>query len=143
MCLFYDLVVVLFLYRCSERLSRVSAYDLIVELCTGCYENLVLVVRQLVSMHHQENPQLAKEWEVHLVQLITKLPLSSSVKPVVVHSIVLYISAHSIAPTPCDWSKFMWFCWSKECWGYLLHELCTPATVHDRTNQRYYTWSRH
>ncbi len=51
-------------YRCSEQLSRVAAYDLLVELCTDCYDNLVLVVRQLASMHHQENPQLAKEWEV-------------------------------------------------------------------------------
>ena len=50
--------------RCSEVASRVAAYDLLVELCRGCYDNLVAVAEQLVTLHHHDRPQFAKEWEV-------------------------------------------------------------------------------
>ena len=30
----------------------------------------------------------------------------------------------------------MWFGGPEECWGHMLHELCTPAALHDHTHQR-------
>lgn len=50
--------------RCTEVGSRVAAYDLLVELSSGCYSNFELITTQLVSMHHRPDPQIAKEWEV-------------------------------------------------------------------------------
>lgn len=44
--------------------ARVAAYDLLVELCTDNYHTYSMVVKQLVTMHHKSNPQIAKEWEV-------------------------------------------------------------------------------
>eukprot|EP00731_Ephydatia_muelleri_P019119 Em0011g1159a len=49
--------------RCTDLFSRVAAFDLIVELCSGCYDNLVLAASQLINLHHVENPDMAKEWE--------------------------------------------------------------------------------
>ena len=34
------------------------------ELSTGCHENFRSVAKQLITMHHSEDPQIAKEWEV-------------------------------------------------------------------------------
>ena len=50
--------------HCSQPPSRISAYCLLIELCRGCYDNLVGVAKQLVKLHHHDNPQFAKEWEV-------------------------------------------------------------------------------
>jgi ubiquitin carboxyl-terminal hydrolase 9/24 len=50
--------------KCCQPESRLAAYALIVELATGSRENLESVVKQLVSMHHRFNPDLAKEFEV-------------------------------------------------------------------------------
>lgn len=55
-----------FIPKCSLAESRLAAYALIVELVDGCKENLEAVVKQLVSMHHRFNPDLAKEFEVLL-----------------------------------------------------------------------------
>ncbi|CAI8010592.1 Ubiquitin carboxyl-terminal hydrolase 24, partial [Geodia barretti] len=49
--------------HCSQPPSRISAYCLLIELCRGCYDNLVGVAKQLVKLHHHDNPQFAKEWE--------------------------------------------------------------------------------
>ena len=50
--------------RCTEVASRIAAYMLLIELCCGCHDNLVAVANQLVTLHHHDNPQFAKEWEV-------------------------------------------------------------------------------
>ena len=50
--------------KCSQSESRLAAYALIIELVHECRENLETVVKQLVSMHHRYNPDLAKEFEV-------------------------------------------------------------------------------
>ena len=50
--------------RCTEVGSRVAAYDLLVELSSGCYSNFELITTRLISMHHRPDPQIAKEWEV-------------------------------------------------------------------------------
>jgi hypothetical protein len=50
--------------KCSQSESRLAAYALIIELVFECKENLEAVVKQLISMHHRFNPDLAKEFEV-------------------------------------------------------------------------------
>ena len=50
--------------RCTEVASRIAAYMLLIELCCGSHDNLVAVSNQLVTLHHHDNPQFAKEWEV-------------------------------------------------------------------------------
>ena len=51
-------------HRCNQVNAREAAYSLLVELASGCYDNLASVAQQLITMHHQENSQIAKEWEV-------------------------------------------------------------------------------
>ena len=58
--------------RCSEPHSRVAAYNVLIELCRDCHENLVAVAKQLVKLHHHDNPQFAKEWEVYTVYVCAK-----------------------------------------------------------------------
>ena len=41
-----------------------AAYELLVELSSGCYDNFELITTQLVSMHHRPDPRIVKEWEV-------------------------------------------------------------------------------
>jgi len=48
---------------CNDVNARGAAYDLLVGLASGCYDNLTAIARQLITMHHQENSQIAKEWE--------------------------------------------------------------------------------
>jgi len=50
--------------KCSQSESRLAAYALLLELVLECKENLEAVVKQLISMHHRYNPDLAKEFEV-------------------------------------------------------------------------------
>ena len=50
--------------KCCQPESRLAAYALIIELVTDCKENIEAVVKQLISMHHRFNPDLAKEFEV-------------------------------------------------------------------------------
>lgn len=57
-CLFVDL------FRISGKESRVAAFELLVVLCEGCPYNLQRIASQLINMHHQLDPSIAKEWEV-------------------------------------------------------------------------------
>ena len=52
------------MYRISGLQSRVAAFDLLVVLAENCPENLKQIGTQLISMHHQMDPAIAKEWEV-------------------------------------------------------------------------------
>ncbi|XP_022101626.1 ubiquitin carboxyl-terminal hydrolase 24-like isoform X2 [Acanthaster planci] len=49
--------------KISGRESRVAAFDLLLVLCEDCPENLQLVSCQLIAMHHQQDPAIAKEWD--------------------------------------------------------------------------------
>lgn len=49
--------------KCVARECQVAAHELLVELATGCAENLVYIVSQLISMHHIGDPGTLKEWE--------------------------------------------------------------------------------
>lgn len=51
-------------FRCSSPESRVAAYEVLVELSTGCPENMETTVKHLLTMHHNVKPELAKEYEV-------------------------------------------------------------------------------
>ena len=59
--------------RCTEVASRIAAYMLLIELCCGSHDNLVAVSNQLVTLHHHDNPQFAKEWEVSATMYIHTL----------------------------------------------------------------------
>lgn len=52
-----------FSFRCSNEDSRSAAYSLLVELANGCAPNLSEICNELIEMHHQPNPEIAKEWE--------------------------------------------------------------------------------
>lgn len=54
----------MYIYRCKSPDSRVSAYEVLVELATGCPENMEKIAKQLLSMHHYVKPELSKEYEV-------------------------------------------------------------------------------
>ena len=60
--------------RCTDVASRVAAFDLIVELCLGCYDNLAFAATQLIQLHHLENPDMAKEWEVCVCACVDVCP---------------------------------------------------------------------
>ena len=49
--------------RCDSRCQS-AAYSLLVTLAHGCPENLTYLVHQLLTMHHQFNPEVAKQWDV-------------------------------------------------------------------------------
>jgi len=53
-----------YVLRCSNSESRVAAYEVLVELANNCSENLSLICRELIQMHHQPNPELTNQWEV-------------------------------------------------------------------------------
>ena len=118
--------------HCSQPSSRIAAYFLLIELCRGCYDNLVAVAKQLVKLHHHDNPQFAKEWEV---SGLVKTPSSSSQCLSLSFSLSLSVMDGSV-PASSGGPGSVWLCWSQECRSHLLHELCTPATVHDQTCQR-------
>ncbi|ELT87807.1 hypothetical protein CAPTEDRAFT_215538 [Capitella teleta] len=52
-----------FMPKCSNEDSRSAAYSLLVELANGCAPNLSEICNELIEMHHQPNPEIAKEWE--------------------------------------------------------------------------------
>ncbi|CAL1268833.1 unnamed protein product [Larinioides sclopetarius] len=49
--------------KCKSFESRVAAYDVLVELATGCAENMENISKRILSMHHTLKPELAKEYE--------------------------------------------------------------------------------
>ncbi|XP_041474973.1 ubiquitin carboxyl-terminal hydrolase 24-like isoform X2 [Lytechinus variegatus] len=49
--------------KISGKESRVAAFELLVVLCEGCPYNLQRIASQLINMHHQLDPSIAKEWE--------------------------------------------------------------------------------
>lgn len=56
------------LVRCSTASSRLAAYEVLVMLADSSLSNLQLITRELLSMHHQSDPSLCKEFDVrHLL----------------------------------------------------------------------------
>lgn len=53
-----------FLSRCSTADSRLAAYEVLVMLADSSPSNLQLITRELLSMHHQCDPALTKEFDV-------------------------------------------------------------------------------
>ncbi|GFQ83735.1 ubiquitin carboxyl-terminal hydrolase 24 [Trichonephila clavata] len=49
--------------KCSSLESRIAAYEVLVELATGCPENMENISKRILSMHHTLKPELAKEYE--------------------------------------------------------------------------------
>ncbi|CAG0890135.1 unnamed protein product, partial [Cyprideis torosa] len=49
---------------CSSKKSRAAAYDVLRELLKGCHENLAVIVDRVVTLHHQANTGLSKEFQL-------------------------------------------------------------------------------
>lgn len=50
--------------RCSTVSSRLAAYEVLVMLADSSLTNLQLITKELLSMHHQSDPSLTKEFDV-------------------------------------------------------------------------------
>lgn len=50
--------------RCSTASSRLAAYEVLVMLADSSLPNLQLITTELLSMHHQPDPSLSKEFDV-------------------------------------------------------------------------------
>ena len=107
--------------KCSQSESRLAAYALIIELVFECKENLEAVVKQLISMHHRFNPDLAKEFEV--CHQSTILDQANNVFEFLVW-------------TSCWRSSCLQLRRFEKCWSNLLYELGYPATIPDTRNKR-------
>ncbi|XP_037554150.1 ubiquitin carboxyl-terminal hydrolase 24 [Nematolebias whitei] len=49
--------------KCSTASSRLAAYEVLVMLTDSSLSNLRLITRELLSMHHQSDPSLSKEFD--------------------------------------------------------------------------------
>ncbi|CAB1332019.1 unnamed protein product [Coregonus sp. 'balchen'] len=49
--------------KCSMASSRLAAYEVLVMLADSSVANLQLITRELLSMHHQSDPSLSKEFD--------------------------------------------------------------------------------
>ncbi|XP_068174640.1 ubiquitin carboxyl-terminal hydrolase 24 isoform X2 [Antennarius striatus] len=49
--------------KCSTASSRLAAYEVLVMLADSSLSNLQLITRELMSMHHQSDPSLCKEFD--------------------------------------------------------------------------------
>uniref|UniRef100_A0A3Q3MMV0 ubiquitinyl hydrolase 1 n=1 Tax=Mastacembelus armatus TaxID=205130 RepID=A0A3Q3MMV0_9TELE len=55
--------------KCSTASSRLAAYEVLVMLADSSLSNLRLITKELLSMHHQSDPSLCKEFDVrHLLK---------------------------------------------------------------------------
>ena len=55
-------------FRCSMSESRIAAYDLLVELATGDVENMRMICKELISVHHATpHSEMANQWEVRAI----------------------------------------------------------------------------
>uniref|UniRef100_A0A8D3EAR6 ubiquitinyl hydrolase 1 n=1 Tax=Scophthalmus maximus TaxID=52904 RepID=A0A8D3EAR6_SCOMX len=50
--------------KCSTASSRLAAYEVLVMLADSSLANLRLIIKELMSMHHQSDPSLCKEFDV-------------------------------------------------------------------------------
>uniref|UniRef100_I3J3T6 Ubiquitin specific peptidase 24 n=2 Tax=Oreochromis TaxID=8139 RepID=I3J3T6_ORENI len=50
--------------KCSTASSRLAAYEVLVMLADSSLSNLQLITKELLSMHHQSDPSLCKEFDV-------------------------------------------------------------------------------
>ncbi|KAJ0032236.1 hypothetical protein NQD34_002317 [Periophthalmus magnuspinnatus] len=52
--------------KCSTASSRLAAYEVLVMLADSSLSNLKLITKELLSMHHQSDPSLSKEFDAFL-----------------------------------------------------------------------------
>lgn len=52
--------------RCSSVHSRLAAYEVLVMLAESSLTNLQLITQELLSMHHQPDQALSKEFDVSI-----------------------------------------------------------------------------
>ena len=58
-----------FVFRCSTVNSRLAAYEVLVMLADSSPSNLQIITKELLSMHHQPDPALTKEFDVSFLDL--------------------------------------------------------------------------
>ena len=58
-----------FVFRCSTVNSRLAAYEVLVMLADSSPSNLQIITKELLSMHHQPDPTLSKEFDVSFLDL--------------------------------------------------------------------------
>lgn len=51
-------------FWCSTVNSRLAAYEVLVMLADSSPSNLQIITKELLSMHHQPDPALTKEFDV-------------------------------------------------------------------------------
>lgn len=56
--------------RCSTVSSRLAAYEVLVMLADSSLTNLQLITKELLSMHHQSDPSLTKEFDVSALAVL-------------------------------------------------------------------------
>lgn len=59
--------------RCSTVSSRLAAYEVLVMLADSSLTNLQLITKELLSMHHQSDPSLTKEFDVSSLIILAVL----------------------------------------------------------------------
>uniref|UniRef100_A0A452VAW7 Ubiquitin specific peptidase 24 n=1 Tax=Ursus maritimus TaxID=29073 RepID=A0A452VAW7_URSMA len=58
--------------KCSTVNSRLAAYEVLVMLADSSPSNLQIITKELLSMHHQPDPALTKEFDVSFLDLDTR-----------------------------------------------------------------------
>uniref|UniRef100_A0A8C6PJE4 ubiquitinyl hydrolase 1 n=1 Tax=Nothobranchius furzeri TaxID=105023 RepID=A0A8C6PJE4_NOTFU len=81
--------------KCSTASSRLAAYEVLVMLADSSLSNLRLITKELLSMHHQSDPSLSKEFDVRLCCIpICRLVFVKHPKP----NLAVPVSVVSIYP---------------------------------------------
>uniref|UniRef100_A0A3P8XKY1 UBA domain-containing protein n=1 Tax=Esox lucius TaxID=8010 RepID=A0A3P8XKY1_ESOLU len=65
--------------KCNTASSRLAAYEVLVMLADSSVANLQLITKELLSMHHQPDPTLSKEFDVSLFLCLHCSPLADNV----------------------------------------------------------------
>lgn len=109
-------------FRCSTASSRLAAYEVLVMLTDSSLSNLRLITRELLSMHHQSDPSLSKEFDVgHFSDLYIRFSFVMFLKK--------FLCLLSVF-TACGEPLGLRFRRAEERWSHLLYERCVPAALY-------------
>lgn len=113
-------------FRCSTASSRLAAYEVLVMLTDSSLSNLRLITKELLSMHHQSDPSLSKEFDVgHLSHLYFHFcSVTIFFKCLCIHLCLLSVFTTGGEPVHLRFRR------AEEWWSHLLHECCVPATLY-------------
>lgn len=93
--------------KCSTASSRLAAYEVLVMLADSSVANLQLITRELLSMHHQSDPSLSKEFDVSRTHFCSHAHAHTQMGVTVHQTRVLVRFAFTFHNVPvvvcCDW----------------------------------------